>query len=196
MSTSLHHASGKILQQMGYGLCCTGKKMIVPLFLFHRVNFSVPLSNSSDCIYSIFQYGYDYMTSGRKVLELFQARGWNTIVTDNLIYRTISMVSVVIGALAGLFGMVMARATGWATAALAGDGVDNNESGGLNVVFLLCFVIGYSLASILMATVLSATDAVIVCLAEAPQQFEANHPLLANEMMQKWRDVYPDECGF
>eukprot|EP00529_Nitzschia_sp_RCC80_P015534 CAMPEP_0113489562 /NCGR_PEP_ID=MMETSP0014_2-20120614/26592_1 /TAXON_ID=2857 /ORGANISM="Nitzschia sp." /LENGTH=696 /DNA_ID=CAMNT_0000383301 /DNA_START=46 /DNA_END=2136 /DNA_ORIENTATION=+ /assembly_acc=CAM_ASM_000159 len=140
-------------------------------------------------------YGYDYMTSGRKVLELFQARGWNTIITDDLIHRTISMVSIAIGAMAGLFGMLTARATGWATAALTADGIDSNSTDGMNMVFLACFLIGFSLAGILMSTVLSATDAVIVCLAEAPQPFQENHPGLASDMIQKWRAVYPDECG-
>lgn len=136
------------------------------------------------------------MTSGLKVFELFQARGWNAIITDNLIHRTISMVSVVIGAIAGLFGMLTAHTTGWATTALIAEGVDQNGSHGLNVVFIVCFATGFSLAGILMSTVLSATDAVIVCLAEAPQPFEENHPNLASDMLQKWRAVYPDECCF
>lgn len=136
------------------------------------------------------------MTSGRKVLELFKRRGWNTIITDNLIYRTVTMVSVVIGVLAGLFGMLIARATGWTMAALAADGVDSDATDGLNIIFLVCFVIGLSISSILMVTLVSATDGVIVCLAEAPQPFEANHSALAQDMMQKWRDVYPEECGF
>ena len=69
------------------------------------------------------------MTSGRNVLELFQTRGWNTIVTDNLIYRAITMVSVVIGAFAGVFGMLTAKATGWAITALVADGVDSSHNG-------------------------------------------------------------------
>jgi hypothetical protein len=43
---------------------------------------------------------------------------------------------------------------------------------------------------------LSAVDTVIVSFAEAPEEFETNHPALCQQMMTAWRQVYPEECGF
>ena len=133
-------------------------------------------------------YGFDYISSGKKAMELFQARGWTTIITDNLIHRSLSLVAIVIGALSGFLGMLLAKATGWATTTLG-----ENSDG---AVFSVCFLIGISMAFILMSVVLSAVDTVIVAFAEAPAEFNTHHPALSNNMIQKWREVFPDECGF
>ena len=133
-------------------------------------------------------YGYDYLSAGRKVLELFETRGWTTIINDNLVQRTLTLVSVVIGALSGFVGMLLAKATGWAST-IFGENSDG-------IVFLVCFIVGISMASILMGVVLSAVDTVIVSFAEAPVEFETNHPALSQHMIEKWRAVYPNECGF
>jgi hypothetical protein len=84
--------------------------------------------------------------------------------------------------------MLMAKATGWATAALG-----ENSDG---IVFLACFIVGVSMAIILMGVVSSAVDTVIVSFAEAPGEFESNHPALSQNMIQRYRLVYPNECGF
>jgi hypothetical protein len=133
-------------------------------------------------------YGYDYLTAGRKVLGLFQERGWTTIINDNLVQRTLVLVCFVIGGLAGLFGMLLAKVSGWATPVLGDDAHAP--------VFFVCFLIGLSMAVIMMGVVLSAVDTVIVSFAEAPQEFETNHPALCQQMMTAWRQVYPEECGF
>jgi Plasma-membrane choline transporter len=135
-------------------------------------------------------YGYDYLTAGRKVMELFQHRGWSAIINDNLVHRTLTLVSVVIGALSGLVGMLLEQVTGWAAPAVGGGG------GGAAFVFVICFLVGLTVAYILMSVVLSAVDTVIVSFAEAPGEFETNHPALSQNMILKWREAYPDECGF
>mmetsp|Transcript_2846 Transcript_2846/g.6820 ORF Transcript_2846/g.6820 Transcript_2846/m.6820 type:complete len:523 (+) Transcript_2846:219-1787(+) len=133
-------------------------------------------------------YGFDYISSGKKAMELFQARGWTAIITDNLVYRSLSLVAVVVGAISGFLMMLVAKATGWADTTLG-----ENQDG---VIFVLCFLIGVSMAFILMKVVLSAVDTVIVAFAEAPAEFNTHHPALSNNMIQKWRQVFPDECGF
>ena len=133
-------------------------------------------------------YGYDYLTAGKKVLSLFQERGWTTIISDNLVHRTLLLVCFVIGGLTGLVGVGVAKVSGWATATLGEDAT--------GIVFFLCFVIGLSMAVIMMGVVLSAVDTVIVCYAECPSEFETNHPALCQQMMTAWRQVYPQECGF
>lgn len=133
-------------------------------------------------------YGFDYVSSGKKAMELFQAKGWTTIITDNLVHRSLVLVSIIVAALSGFLGMLLAKATGWATTTL-GENADG-------WVFLVCFLIGLSMAKILMNVVLAAVDTVIVAFAEAPGEFQTHHPALSNNMIQKWRQVFPDECGF
>jgi hypothetical protein len=94
-------------------------------------------------------------------------------------------VAVVIGAITGFVGMILGKATGWATAALG-----ENSDGAL---FFICFLVGVSMAIILMGVVLSAVDTIIVSFAEAPAEFETNHPALYQNMVEKWRVAYPDE---
>lgn len=133
-------------------------------------------------------YGFDYVSSGKKAMELFQAKGWTMIITDSLVQRSLTLVAIVVGALSGFLGMLLAKATGWATTAFG----ENSDA----YVFFLCFFIGLSMALILMNVVLSAVDTVIVAFAEAPAEFQTHHPALSNNMMRKWRQVFPDECGF
>lgn len=97
------------------------------------------------------------------------------------------LVCVVVGALVGLVGLLVNELSGWANPIL---GESPHAS-----LFAIGFIIGYSLASILMGVVLSAVDSVIVCFAEAPAEFQTNHPELSEDMIAAWRKVYPQECG-
>jgi hypothetical protein len=137
-------------------------------------------------------YGYDYLTAGRKVLDLFHHRGWSAIINDNLIHRTLVVVSIMIGTATGLIGIVL----GWVVLQLNIVSVDNGTH--LSIVtwtFIVCTTIGISMAYILMTVVMSAVDTVIVCFAEAPTEFEMNHPLLSQNMILKWQQVYPEEMS-
>lgn len=70
------------------------------------------------------------------------------------------LVCVVVGALAGVVGLLVNELFGWADSILG----ENAHAS----MFAIGFSIGYSLANILMGVVLSAVDSVIVCFAEAP----------------------------
>mmetsp|Transcript_19729 Transcript_19729/g.55746 ORF Transcript_19729/g.55746 Transcript_19729/m.55746 type:complete len:213 (+) Transcript_19729:1434-2072(+) len=133
-------------------------------------------------------FGYDYLTAGRKVMELFRERGWSAIISDNLAARVMALGCVVIGAATGLCGVLLNQITGWANPSL-GEGANI-------FVFIICTIIGLSISTITMSVVMSAVDTVIVSFAEAPQEFESNHPRLSQQMRSAWRSVYPDECGF
>jgi len=149
-------------------------------------------------------YGFDYISSGKKAMELFQARGWTTIITDNLVHRSLALVSIVIGALSGIICMLVAKATGWTTTIFGSSNGEGGEGEGDSssllsvsddgIVFFICFLIGMTMSFILLNVVLSAVDTVIVAFAEAPAEFNTNHPALYNNMIQKWRLVFPDEC--
>jgi len=47
-----------------------------------------------------------------------------------------------------------------------------------------------------MSVVGSAVNTVIVCFAEAPNEFQRNHPELSEEMRATWRQAWPVECGY
>ena len=46
-----------------------------------------------------------------------------------------------------------------------------------------------------LGVVASATDTVIVCFAESPNEFRANYPQLSHDMLSAWRQIYPNEIG-
>jgi hypothetical protein len=131
-------------------------------------------------------YGYSYLDAGKNVITLFQNKGWTTIITDDLAENVLFMMSLVIGLITGLVGFVVANLNN----VFANMGVDNPGSFGFGVGFL----IGFVLASILMSVVASAVNTVIVCFAEAPREFEVNHPQLSMDMRNAWRQAWPNEC--
>jgi hypothetical protein len=51
------------------------------------------------------------------------------------------------------------------------------------------------MAQVVLGIVASATDTVVVCFAESPNEFQANYPELSQEMLQAWRQIYPSEFG-
>jgi len=57
----------------------------------------------------------------------------------------------------------------------------------------VAFLIGLLLTSIMMSIVASAVNTVIVCFAEAPEEFQLNHPRLSDELRAAWQDMYPSE---
>lgn len=58
-------------------------------------------------------YGYSYLESGRRVMELFRARGWTAIITDNLVGYVLGFTTFVVGLLAGVTGVVVEHIVSW-----------------------------------------------------------------------------------
>jgi hypothetical protein len=52
-------------------------------------------------------YGYSLLTAGSHATELFQKRGWTTIVSDDLVSNVLFMFSLVLGGLTGCFAMLL-----------------------------------------------------------------------------------------
>lgn len=129
-------------------------------------------------------YGYDYLDSGRKVVTLFQQRGWTTIINDHLVARALLLVSLVIGALTGCIGLALAGCTSWMA--------DFGKATAVLAFFIPC-IFGWAMSVVLLSVVSSAVDTVIVSFAEAPLEFERNHPGLYTQMCQAWRLAFPDE---
>jgi len=131
-------------------------------------------------------YGFGYIEAGKNVIQLFQQKGWSVIITDDINARVMLMMQLGVGALTGLVGMLVALAD---QNLLANIGI---EDGVGIVAFFICFVVGLVFSGILMSVVGSSVNTVIVCFAESPAEFEANHPDLSREMRSAWMQSWPE----
>jgi len=130
-------------------------------------------------------YGYDYWTAGKAVAALFQARGWSVIINDHLVARSLSMMSVLIGLITGLVGVLFG-------VVFLGRAFDV-----VVPAFLFGAILGGTSAGILLGVVTSAVNTVVVCFAESPNQLRINHdPAVSQDLLAAWRKAYPHECGF
>ena len=127
-------------------------------------------------------YGYPYLEAGKNVFTLFKNRGWEAIIADDLVSNTLFFVSVVVGGLAGAVGLILSKTTDW---------FESAASNGQAASFTLGFIIGLVLTSIAMSAIASGVNAVIVLFAEAPAEFEQNHPERSQKMRETWRSTYP-----
>lgn len=132
-------------------------------------------------------YGFPFIQSGKSVMELFKSRGWTTIITDQLAEGALGLVSVAVGLLTGLVALGIAAGQGM---------VFGDELGASAAAFFIGFITGSVLTSTLLTLVSSAVSTVIVCYAEAPGEFERNHPKLSQDMRSAWRQAWPEEFQY
>lgn len=134
-------------------------------------------------------YGYSYLEAGKNVFTLFKNRGWEAIIADDLIGNVFFFLSLCVGLVCAAIGLAFDENSpeGWFD--------DSPNPGSIGATCAgLGFVAGLVLASILMSTIASAVNTVIVCFAEGPAEFEANHPDLSRKMRETWLEFFPD-CG-
>lgn len=129
-------------------------------------------------------YGFGYIESAKNVFTLFKNRGWEAIIADDLVANTLLLVSLVVGAIMGGVSMVIQATSGVFDST-------TGESGALGYSFAIGFVIGLVITSILLSLIASGVNAVIVLFAEAPAEFQQNHPELSTKMRTIWNQVYP-----
>ncbi|KAL7548130.1 hypothetical protein ACHAWF_011425 [Thalassiosira exigua] len=127
-------------------------------------------------------YRYGLRDAGSKANELFEKRGWSRIVTDDLISSVLTMVSLVIGGLTGSFAVILQ--------ALDGHGLSSFGHPVLTS-FIIGFLVGIVLSTVLFSIIESSVCAVIVCFASSPVEFHRNHPELSHEMRHAWKEVWP-----
>mmetsp|Transcript_11421 Transcript_11421/g.28140 ORF Transcript_11421/g.28140 Transcript_11421/m.28140 type:complete len:386 (-) Transcript_11421:294-1451(-) len=134
-------------------------------------------------------YGYGYIEAGKNVFSLFRNRGWEAIIADDLVGNVFFFLSLCVGGICAAIGFAFDEDSppGWFD--------DSPSPGNIGAVCAgLGFVAGLVLSSIMMSTIASAVNTVIVCFAEGPAEFEANHPELSRKMRETWLEFYP-ECG-
>ena len=123
------------------------------------------------------------MEAGKNVFTLFKNRGWEAIIADDLVSNTLLLMSLVVGGVMGAIAIVLDSTTDLF-----------KEVGGSNTTgtaFAIGFVVGLVITSVLMSTIGSGVNAVIVLFADAPAEFQQNHPSLSERMRRVWSEVYP-----
>jgi len=65
-----------------------------------------------------------YLDSGRKVMDLFRARGWTTIISNNLVGYVLSYTAFSVGILSGFIALLVERI---ASQQLQGSDVEGDD---------------------------------------------------------------------
>lgn len=130
-------------------------------------------------------YGYSFIEAGKGVIGLFKERGWTAIISDLLVDGVLGMVSLGVGAITGIIAALVVLASGLSLGGAEGPSA-----------FLVGFMMGALFSSTLLGIVSSAVNTVIVCYAEAPNEFQQNHPRLSEEMRAAWRQAWPNDFTY
>merc|ERR1712127_428839 len=127
-------------------------------------------------------YGYGYLDAGKNVKSLFQARGWNVVIADDLVGGVLGLVTFITGLLSGVIALILEAYTDWF--------VDAGDEAGV-IAFILGFLIGLVLSSVMFNVIASGVNSTIVLYAEAPAELQSNHPDLSREMRNAYLEAYP-----
>jgi len=128
-------------------------------------------------------YGYTYLEAGKNVMSLFSNRGWEAIIADDLVSNALFLVSLVVGLVSGGVGLIVAATT---------DYFPNQSQANENYLcFVIGLIIGIMLCSIMLSVVGSGVNSVIVLFADAPAEFQRNHPVLSDKMRETYMAAFP-----
>lgn len=127
-------------------------------------------------------YGYSLMEAGLHSAELFEKRGWTTIVSDDLVPNVLLLITLAIAGLTGLFAHLLEQLEGFSLTTAGSSLITSFIIGGL---------VGLVVSSVLFGIISSSVSAVIVLFAASPVDFEKNHSRLSGKMRTAWREVWP-----
>jgi len=97
--------------------------------------------------------------------------------------NALALVSLVVGGIVGALALILVKATDWFADAGSSDKA---------VAFFIGFVIGLAICSILLSTVASGVNTVIVMFADAPADLQRNYPDISQKMRRIWGEMYPN----
>ena len=124
------------------------------------------------------------MEAGSNVMTLFRTRGWTAIIADSVVDVALFMVSLGVALLVAMLAVVI------------GAAMLVNDEDTMIAAFIFGLLIGHGVCATLFSVVSSSVNTVIVCFAEAPNEFERNHPQLSNEMRDSWRQAWPSDFNY
>ncbi len=125
-----------------------------------------------------------FKTSSRKATDVFKAREWVGVSSDNLVPHVLALISVFITLGSGCFGLVVEEFDGYSF---------TNFQKPTSTAFSIGCWIGFVISRILFKLVGSAVNTVLVCFSLAPWTFKVNHPVLSHEMRSSWGGTWLDE---
>lgn len=115
-------------------------------------------------------------------MKLFADRGWEAIIADDLVGNALALTSLVVGLIMGGVGVAIAQTSNLFDAA----------GGDITAVsFFIGFIVGLAISSVMLSTVASGVNTVVVMFADSPAEFESNHPELSQKMRETYRQFYP-----
>jgi hypothetical protein len=114
--------------------------------------------------------------------EISRSSKMLTLFFYSRVGNALFLVSVIVGGLMGVVGIVLETTTDW---------FEDAGGNATLVAFLLGFVVGLAVCSILLSTIASAVNCVIVMFADAPGDLQQNHPELSQKMRETWSTIYP-----
>jgi len=136
-------------------------------------------------------YGYDYVTAGRKVIELFKARGWTTLITDRLVFRVLIMANLGTAALSGALCVLLMLFLG-----INKFHSKDDWSIALVIAFWVGFVIGLIISNTVLFVVESAVRTVMICFCEQPMMDPQQARPELQELKETYAATYPDIFRF
>ena len=126
-------------------------------------------------------YGYSFVAAGKRAHLLFEARGWTTIVNDDLYTYVLTIVIIVIAGCTGIFGLLLEYYSEFGTE------ITSLHKPGVSA-FVIGFTIGLLLSNIVLAIVYSALNTMFCCFASAPIEFYKSHADLSENLRHVWKN--------
>lgn len=126
-------------------------------------------------------YGYKFTQAGKAVFQLFNQRGFDAIINDDLIGNVLGFAALAIGLICAGAGAAIAHYT---------DIVDFENA----TIFLavLGLFVGVGVAITPLSVVDSSVATIFVCFAEDPSAFAQSHPELYQPLVTEWHNLYPE----
>eukprot|EP00934_Nitzschia_sp_Nitz4_P003490 Nitzschia sp. Nitz4//scaffold10_size219509//182653//184590//NITZ4_001458-RA/size219509-augustus-gene-0.254-mRNA-1//1//CDS//3329533010//3480//frame0 len=134
-------------------------------------------------------YGYSYCESGKRVVELFQAKGWSSIISERLASFVMAYVTVC----AGILMMGVSYLFTISVDVILGDHEQSYVYGALpqEASLIVGFLVGTLVSAVMMSVLRGGVNTLIVCFADAPDKLQENHPELTREMINAWAEAFP-----
>jgi hypothetical protein len=130
-------------------------------------------------------YGYSFVGSGKRVCQLFASKGWSAIMNDSLIANVLLFGKIVVG--------FLGAAAGWGCAVYGDDKWTARVSHPEAALGISGFLLGYSVADVVMTVVDGAVATIFILFAEDPYALTSSHPTAHEALHKTWKEIYPDE---
>eukprot|EP00815_Leptocylindrus_aporus_P011389 CAMPEP_0116051766 /NCGR_PEP_ID=MMETSP0322-20121206/1173_1 /TAXON_ID=163516 /ORGANISM="Leptocylindrus danicus var. apora, Strain B651" /LENGTH=594 /DNA_ID=CAMNT_0003534573 /DNA_START=77 /DNA_END=1861 /DNA_ORIENTATION=- len=135
-------------------------------------------------------YGFSYFEAGNAISNLFERRGWSTIISDNLIGSALFMANTFVAMVTAIVCMIMTISSNKIFPLM-----DDNVTSSLTALSI-GGVIGFVTSSMILSISSSAIHCVLVCYAESPNQLSNQYPelslLIKNSLREEsWSSPFP-----